>query len=270
MFKFIKLYLLTLVAYSISGCIPDEKIDVNLPYGEKAIMVEAYLTPDHPYQLLLTENNLLTEELIPRLVKNAQINISTEQGTINLPPLNDTYSSERYYYNYQSEELMHQTNNTIKLTIETPDGQTLSAYTETVRPITIRSASIKSWGVNILSDGYTEPKERYYALSVVFMRTDGSLITKTHKHFFDYSETDNKMLSFTILEENSARYDSARVELMHITKEFYEFNRTIEQAYSANVDNFTVPTPIEGNIYGGLGLFTYFTSDTIMLYKDVQ
>jgi hypothetical protein len=51
------------------------------------------------------------------------------------------------------------------------------------------------------------------------------------------------------------------ISLYHITKEFYNFTRSINDAKDANGNPFAQPSVIKSNINGGLGIFTGLSGD---------
>ncbi|MEH0154360.1 DUF4249 family protein [Limibacter armeniacum] len=234
---------------------PDEIINVDIPQGKKEIMVEAYIESDKPIKMLVTENNLLSEALYPVLISNAQVKVYSDTASVLLENTRDEYVEGKAYFNYQyGEAIGFKEGEVIHLDMITPDGQQITASAPVMSKSVIGEIEVAERLFSVKTKADSVPENRYFAL-------EGTLYAEPENHYFreifDFSVQENEIVTLTI--GHDVKIDSARVSLMHISKELYDFQRSARQAYSANIDNFTQPASVKGNVNGSLGIFTHYT-----------
>ena len=105
------------------------------------------------------------------------------------------------------------------------------------------------------------PDKRYYSLIVEGYK-DAEYTNK--RAYLDASAISDTLIPF-VEKGNFYKWESLKVKLFHITYENYLFQTSIKQALSANIDPFSVPAKIESNIEGGIGIFTYYTVDSLIV-----
>jgi hypothetical protein len=101
------------------------------------------------------------------------------------------------------------------------------------------------------------------ALSIQFNTTIKPEFAMENRWFFSDKLFNGQKLPLELLLESSQR-EVRHVQIAHITKEYYDYVRTLEkQAYR---DNFgIIPIPVANNIEQGMGLFAGYNSVTIKI-----
>lgn len=247
---------------AICGCMLDDKADIDIPIANQELMLEAYLTPGRNFELMLMESNTLSEDLSLLLNWRADINISFGRDTVHLLNILNFEKKSKRVFNYGSPILVSSDDGGYyQLIVLTESGKQISARTEIVEPISINDFKIDDYSCTVKFLNDSNSKKRYYSL-IIEGYIDYKFISK--RGYLDASGIDDTLISF-VEKGNFYKWESLKIKLFHITRENYLFQSSVNQALGANEDPFSVPSNIESNIQGGIGIFTYYTVDSLII-----
>ena len=253
---------LILITVSFASCTLNNKADLTFPTSSKNLMMECYLTPGKNFELRLMESNSFQEDLVLQLTWNAHVTISSEDNDIKLLNILNPNTHTKYIFNYGSPQVVPQTTNSnYSIQIETEDGEKLQATTSTVEFVPIKQIRQK---INEIYISFHVPKntpEKFFTIIAEGKFKDEN---QTIVEDFDGSNWEEEDITVS-LKGNFDDWESIKVKLLHITSQYYDFKKSIAGAYSANIDPFTVPTEMDSNVSGGLGIFTYYTVDSLII-----
>ncbi len=245
------------------GCSLSEDTDLLFPNFRDIYIVESYLTPGEPLKLALIKNNSFDKEGVLAPLWFADVFVSTSAKSFKL--LNNLHvgSENKYIFNYVNSKVINRDYiGEYKLVIVTDEGDTITSVTKTVSQVEILDYNVQDEMVEIT---HTNGRDSgYYMLSTE--KFQGNKLISSNSVFFDYSNIHLPKIKSVIINDYIS-YSLLVIKVFHITKENYEFQKSSQAAYVANIDPFSVPTRIDSNINGGVGVFTYYTSDEIRLTK---
>lgn len=244
------------------GCMLDDKADIDIPIANQELMLEAYLTPGRNFQLMLMESNTLNEDLSLLLNWRADIDISFGNDTVTLLNILNFEEYSKRVFNYGSPILVSSDDGDYyQLSVFTQLGKQISAQTEVVDPVSIKDYNVDDYSCTVSFFNDTNPDKRYYSLIIEGYK-DGKYIN--NRAYLDASGINETLVSF-VEKGNFYKWESLKIKLFHITRENFLFQNSVKQALSANEDPFSVPAKIESNIHGGIGIFTYYTVDSLVV-----
>jgi hypothetical protein len=272
-----KLLLLLLPALFLGGCNLENDIDLNLPLYDNQLVVECYLEPGKPYNLLLsrssgffdpfsTELDLFLNEI---LVDDAEVRIEHKGETYVLQPgiFFDFQSGK--LYNYQFAGIVPASfEEDFRLYILTADGLTIEAQTRMLPAVAIDSISIM-WD-----------ESDTLALALTHL-TDDPGQTNYYRRMLHQSSLDSAaMQDFTVtdrLAEDGALVfgsgyqfvegDTIINTIFHIDRAYYEFLKSVQNAVIAGSSPFGAPGKLVGNLEGdanAVGIFTGLSYDRVV------
>lgn len=244
------------------GCMLDDKADIDIPIANQELMLEAYLTPGRNFELMLMESNTLSEDLSLLLNWRADINISFGDNTVHLLNILNFEKESKRVFNYGSPILVSSDDGDYyQLSVLTESGKQISARTEIVDSISINDFKIDDYSCTVKFLNDSDPNKRYYSL-IIEGYIDGKYTSK--RAYLDASGIDDTLISF-VEKGNFYKWESLKIKLFHMTRENYLFQTSVNQALGANEDPFSVPSNIQSNIQGGIGIFTYYTVDSLIV-----
>jgi len=244
------------------GCMLDDEADIDIPIANQELMLEAYLTPGRNFELMLMESNTLSEDLSLLLNWRADIDISFGNDTVTLLNILNFEEGSKRVFNYGSPILVSSDDGDYyKLSVLTQSGKQISAQTEVVEPVFIKDCNIDDYSCTVSFLNDINPDKRYYSLIIEGYK-DAKHINK--RSYLDASGINDILVSL-VEKGNFYKWESLKIKLFHITRENYLFQKSVNQALGANKDPFAVPAKIESNIQGGIGVFTYYTVDSLIV-----
>lgn len=244
------------------SCALKEDADFDFPKSQNNLMVEAYLCPDNNYQLVLMESNNLSEELFLNLNWDAKVYIYKGDEKIRLLNILNKDDSSLYMYNYgapQDVPLLY--DGDFKLEIETSEGCRITGFTPTVTPILINEVKTADELIDVSFLNDIVKYQRYYLVVAEGICDDENVL---ESQYLDFSGMEAGMITAQLKGDFSS-WESVTIKLYHITKENFEFQESIIDAHSANQDPFTVPAKVRSNLEGAIGIFTYYTVDSLVV-----
>lgn len=277
----VKLTGLILVVLVLSACDSFQKnIEVDLPDYESELVVESYLRRGKPITVLLTKSSAYFGEVGLPQIPDAEVTINGYGHS--------SFSTELYYrsnvpfipgeyYNYQSDINLpfYGENSYYLLTIrDNKTGQVITGRTDfllspRIESIEARFRESDNKAFLLVKFQDVEPDKRnYYRLLVQKKLEDGKRKLVNDIKFEGNVKTNNQISIGTNYELEEG--DEAQVRLYHLSKEYYDFLRTMDNAKQSNQNPFAQPTPVKSTVDGGLGVFTFLAVDdrVLVVVKD--
>jgi hypothetical protein len=263
--------IIALLLFCLLSCKLDKTIEVVLPPYEPKTMVECYLEPGKAYKIFLTKSISYFDSLYP-IVQHAQITI-TYKGkvdTLKYRPMFDTTSSKFYLY-AANNVIPNEFDIPYTLKIIEQNGQEITGETSLFAPVKIDTIlytySNKASGNVSLQVKLTDnhQTEDYYRLLVNRNTLLGD--AKNSDDLYSDVNLQSTHLEFRV-EDRFDKNDTLIVTLAHISKELYDFSKSVKQAEKANGNPFVQPAAIKSNVTGNaLGIFAGYTysRDTIII-----
>lgn len=264
------------------SCNLTRDVNIDLPEYDRQPVVECYLEPGKPFQLLLTRSYAFFDEfgldsnfLQNTLLDGALVTISYDGHTDTLingifPELNPLK-----IYNYKSFSIVPATPGLqFDLNITLPDGTNITGQTVMLPPVPIDS-SVVGWN----------PEKDTLARVLTYI-TDNRQTQDYYRRILNYSTLDSVPEQDFVFSDRTSQepviafgtgYDLVEGDTVisavyHITKEYYDYVESVQLAVSGNINPFAQPSPIKSNVSGSgnpLGIFTClaFDRDTTVIAK---
>ncbi len=268
-------YMPGVLLFAFWGCNLEKEIEIKLPETEERYVVECYLQPGLPFNLLLSrtsgyfdpipEDNL--EFLDQLLVDGAEVRIKSANKVFTLQNQLAFNPITKKLFNYFSPELVPAgTGQVYDLEIITRDGEVLTATTRIMPVVKIDSVVIEFDDTDTLARVLTYftdiPDEHNYYRRMI---QHSSLDTVPDQDF----TADDRFVERTIVFGTSYDYgrgDTIINTIFHIEKAYFEFLESVQFAVSSNGNPFAQPSPIISNIQGPrvMGIFTGLSYDRVI------
>ncbi|HPT21548.1 MAG TPA: DUF4249 family protein [Bacteroidales bacterium] len=249
----------------ITGCVISDKIDIDIPEQSENLVIEGYLTPDNPMEITLIKNNLMDNELILQSIWNAKAYITDRKDTIDL--LNIFYSNKKrnILVNYRADSLPRVlAGNVLYLSVITKGNDTLTGSAPVLSPIKIENAVIEDNYLHLSQSITGGGFSGYLRVDMSAFRAD-SIYYKSSKTL-DLSDSKSLNIKLQVSDEIQES-DSLLVRTFHISKDYYSYIVSLNDAINAYFDPFLTPEEIKSNIRNGIGIFTYYTkADTVIIF----
>jgi hypothetical protein len=273
MHKFTNLFTIIILVFALSSC--EENISVDLPPYKSKIVVEGFISSGEKPYVLLSKNQgyfdpLDSSSLLNYTVKGALVIVS--DGLV-FDTLVEVDPSVGYYY--QAYKIIGIPGNTYNLFI-IAEGETLSAVTQIPIPVPLDSVWFKVQD-NLDSLGFAwahlnDPPQlgtsyRWLAKRIGkdddYIPPPGSVFDD--KFFnglsFDFAYNRGEIPNSTAEDDNNEesgyfkKGDVIAIKFCTIDRSHFDFWRTYDSQVSNYGNPFSSPTPIKGNIKGGLGIW---------------
>ncbi|MBC8152250.1 MAG: DUF4249 family protein [Bacteroidetes bacterium] len=253
------LYGLALLAGAgLAACQQD--IDVTLPPYTSKLVLECYLEDCQPVRLSLLESRSYLDISGLPLVDSALVVLSHRGRNDTIPNVPFVDRVTRKSYNYSSPvRIKADDDSPYTLTVRDKSGRTLTATTQFIRPVAIKSlspefnSSGKAYCLTTFDDN---PRQRnYYRLTQTRNRRVDTLTTDA---LLDDSFSDGEEINW------GSGYDyvpgdTIHATLYHCTEAYYKFLTTAQSARRANTNPFAASGEVISNVQGGLGVFATLT-----------
>jgi hypothetical protein len=261
---------LAVLAITVWSCNLEKEVDLDLPAYDRQPVVECYLEPGQPFNLLLSRSVSFFDPfpadstfLDQLLIDDATVSI--EHGGKLYPLSNGFFFNPLTlkFFNYGSTELVPQTFDTdFKLRITLADGKTISAMTQILRPVPIDSIVVQ-----FPSD---EPKDSL-ARVLTYLTDDASQVNfyrrQIHENNLRDSLPDQDFISTDRFVDNQvlafgtgydfAVGDTVYNTVYHISHDYFDYLESAFNASASNANPFGQPSTIVSNLGGdAIGIFT--------------
>lgn len=241
------------IMWFAGACSLSTDVDIKLPTQHSYYVVESILRKGRPIDLSLVQSVRMDDQLIYNFVWNAKVSVSYDGQSVPLMGFLFCRAEDNVMINYTSNVVApYETGKTIKLLIRT-DTAMLSASTVVPPSFRLKESKIEKGVIKIAVDGSEDFKNQYYSIVARFYKPDakfGQVSTLYNKS--ESGESDQ------LLELNTPNYayDSVWLSVKRIAPDYYRYLYSVDKAFDAYYDPFTIPMKISTNINGGLGVFT--------------
>ncbi|MEM9986025.1 MAG: DUF4249 domain-containing protein, partial [Bacteroidota bacterium] len=260
---------------------------------EPEVVVESYLRPGLPFAVILTKSVGFFDTLQLQYVRNATVVMEYGNASDTLAPLEISLESDLIgqvvdtallinfgplfgeslvVYASLGSVVPNRFDLTYRLTVITEEGDTLRSSTMVPPPVEFNSNSFRfnddSLAIFLTNfqDDHTQANF-YRRLLQQREERDSAWVTRTNQDFvLDDAIGGGDLITFgTGFEFEQG--DTLISTLYHITRDYWRFSETRDDAIAASLSPFAQPALIHTNIEGGQGLFAGFsvTSDTIVI-----
>lgn len=266
--KQILISILALIILFCGSCNSKREIDLKLPPYKSQYVVECYLVPGQKYKLLINESTGIENSVPLNPLVFAEVRIFHKNDTILLNefPIIDTV----YYkaYNYVSSRIVeYDTVNPYFLEIKPLNSdKVLRAQTQFIRRPKITELSQSSmngddYSLSLYVKDVDPSQTNYYFFNIVdsLSKYDFGHGPRNRSYLDDKLIINGKIGIFT-----SYKYglgETLIAKAYHLTKAHYDFLTSLEEARNANGNPFGRPTFVQGNVSGGVGIFTSMNYD---------
>lgn len=261
------IFLVGIFSILLMSCGLEQEVDLNLPIYETEMVVECYLEPGRPHQMLLTESAAFFDNPDVNLITDASVLIKYNDREVPLAfNLNFDNETGKVYTHRNGLPVPQDISGEISLEIDQPStGRQIRAVSKVMPPVEINLIQPRynpdSSRVLLLIGFADIPNERNYYRFVV---QKDSLTASPEVSFTlndDINDNGNIVLGTGFAFE---RGDTAFVTVYHIEKAYFDFLESRDAAISANGNPFGQPAAIRSNVQGGTGIFTNLIYDRRM------
>jgi hypothetical protein len=270
-----KFALILALLSTLVGCNLEKEVEIELPAYERQYVVECYLEPGKPYNLLLTKSSSYFDSIsldpaayLKDLLADKAVVTVTHDGVVH--ELKETLyldPATGKFANYASaDKVPLDTDKDFTLKIVTKEGKEINAVTKILPKVLIDSVVTEFQDtfarvLTYLTDN--QSTANYYRRTLNF----GSLDSIPLQDF----ATDDK-LATTAKFAFGTGYDYVKGDtifntIYHMSKEYFEFFRTINIAKASNGNIIAQPSTIKSNVKGSanpIGIFTGLSYDQKM------
>ncbi|HMQ59312.1 MAG TPA: DUF4249 domain-containing protein [Flavilitoribacter sp.] len=272
------LFLPIALAVMLAGCNLEKEVDIKLPETQERIVVECYLEPGAPINLLLTrssgyfdpipEDNLAF--LNQTLVNGATVVIRSETGESYTLDNNLVFNQfTKKIFNYSSHLVAPiERGKTYSLEITLENGDLITASTSILPVVPIDSVVVEFNDTDTLARVLTyltdRPNEDNYYRRMI---QHSSLDTIPDQDF----TTDDRFVEDVIVfgtPYDYGRGDTVINTIFHIEKAYFDFLESVQLAIASNGNPFAQPSPIISNVQGpnAMGIFTGLSYDRVVSF----
>lgn len=262
--KMIKIrYIFPLIIFLLFAC--EKVIEVDLNEVNPAIVIEANLT-NSPMSVEVKISKTGSYFGSGPVTKISNAGVILEDNLGNRFLLNEVEEGL-----YKSRDVYPQTDKSYKLTVEV-EGKTYEATSKLNPPVSIDSlTSIYYEGFAFLDAGYNvniyfgDPAEvkNYYRLKIYKneeLKSDFDDLIVFDDNLFDGNKLEIRPRN-TIFKLG----DTARIELISLDKNAYEYFKTFQEVISTNPGSAAPANPNSNFTNGALGYFSAYSSDEITI-----
>ena len=251
----------------------EKEIVVPQPLFTPQLVVECYLEPGEPYRLLLTEsvNYLNADTSLVPVIGNATVRIGYGGQLETLYPGLVIDTTNRKAYNYTlNQKVVDDPNAEYTLEVTDPKGRRVTGTTRFPSLVPLKEIT---WGFNEKEKAYLTVRfddppdtEDYYRFVVTRDNLAGEV--ETNFTLEDRFGTNNEITLGTGYEYEDG--DTLLVSLFHISKSYYDFLESANDAASSNGNPFAQPALVKSTVRGGIGVFAALVYDRkkIVVKKD--
>lgn len=257
-----------LIAF-LTSCDLEKVIEIDLPEYTPLLSVEWYIEPGQPFRMTLTESVSYFDSARLPIINDALVVISYNNVVDTLR--NGFLQDRNRLYNYFSNKIApSQVGTVFNMYIKDNKGREVRATT-TLLPVAPIDSLRLLWNqsdtlASVLTSILDNPNEKnYYRLFL--HKGDTRRRPASRRWLTDRSATNNRVTIGSRFEFKKG--DTVIATVYHLTKDYYDFINSSDDAEDANQSPFNPPSAIYSNIKGGIGIFTTVVADrdTLMIEK---
>ncbi|MCS7072973.1 MAG: DUF4249 domain-containing protein, partial [Bacteroidia bacterium] len=239
-------------------CELEKEVTVDLPAYKSQLVVEGYVEKDSIIRVSITESIGIFESLRPPIISDALVTVTWDNQTDTLSyyslfesnlfyPLGEYRSQRAVRSDYQGSFLLQIWHK----------NRYAKAETTIQPPVSIDTAFAQqtnngNYFINAIWKDPDRNKENYYR--IIFDNNKPDSLSN-----FPLSDRLSSTERTQVGGGNFEPGDTVVVRLYHIDFTYYNYLRTVRRAIVASGSPFLEPQPVDGNIQGGLGIFTGLT-----------
>jgi hypothetical protein len=267
--KWLSISIITFIAAVFCwSCNLEKEIEIDLPDYEPKTVVECYLEPGKPFQLLLTRSasyfapfDTNTSDLLQNLLVNgARVSISHAGKRYDLNNQLVIDQEAQKLYNYFNQELVPQDySDDFELNIEFQDGSTITGTTRILPVVPLDSIVVEFQEGDTLARVLTYftdiPDENNYYRRMLHQNSLDSLPMQ------DFT-LDDRVVEDAVVFGTGYEFavgDTIFNTLFHIDRTYFDFLESVNNAVLSNGNPFGQPSPINSKLEGtarSVGIFT--------------
>ncbi len=276
------LFLSLIAAPLLAGCNLQKDIDVPTPDYPTQLVVECYLVPGQPINLVVQRTQpfdapppISGDSLNPVintdfLAPDAVVTISGPRGaqTLTFSPALDTSSVHTRFFTHTSQVIFDgQPGEVFNIEITDSEGRRVTGSTTVLTPVPIDTVEV-SYDPNdefeqaqaALLTRYRDPASPGDAYQYLTNRVVRGRFDEQQSFEFDDLQI-NGQPSVAGSSYRFSQNDTIDVALNHISLAYLDFINSIDAAQGANGNPFAQPAGIKSTVQGGLGVFTSIATD---------
>ena len=267
--KHITLLALFVLGVSTHSCDFQQGLSREIIPAEQKYFVECYLKPGALYNLTATDVQPIFEDYILDYSLDFEVVIIDTDSVILARSL-FIDPETGFIYNYGSPRQLALDSEKVSLFVVAPNGDTLTADTEIPSQVVLESADYHD---NIIAATFLpseNSKENFYIAIVNYIKesldenNEPILVNDFDIQYIELGQA-NPSKEFGIYFENELFKISPDLQftLMRVTEENFNYQLSLENAKNSSADNITYPSPLEGNLENGVGIFTAYTEAVV-------
>lgn len=263
------LFLFGFFAVLLSACNLEREVELNLPVYESQLVVECYLEPGKPFNLLLSRSTPYFEPF-PTDPADFVSDLLEDSATVRIEHRGEVYELENglffdfetsKFFNYGNDELVPEDFDAdFQLFITTRDGRSIEATTRLIPVVPIDSVVVQFDEQDSLARVLTyfsdEPSTANFYRRVLHEESLDSTATQ------DFLTNDGFLESTQVVFGTGFSYERGDVlinTLYHMDRAYYDFWQSVQLAISSNGNPFGQPGTIASNLRGDTNAFGIFT-----------
>jgi Domain of unknown function (DUF4249) len=261
---------LFLLTAFLTSCDLEKVIEIDLPEYTNQLSVEWYIEAGKPFRMTLTESVSYFDSARLPIINDALVVISYNGISDTLR--NGFLQDSTRFYNYFSNKIApNQVGTVFNMYIKDKKGREVRAVT-TLLPIAQLDSLRLLWNksdtlASVLTSIQDNPNEKnYYRLFL--HKGDTRRRPESRRWLTDQTATNNRLTIGSRFE--FVKGDTVIATVYHLTKDYYDFINSSDDAEDANQSPFDPPSAIFSNIRGGgIGIFTTIVADrdTLIIKK---
>ena len=257
---------ISILTLSLTACDLEKVVDIALPEYTPQLSVEWYIEAGKPFRMTLTESVSYFDSARLPIINGALVVVSYNGISDTLR--NVFLQDSNRFYNYASNKIApSQVGTVFKMSIKEKNGRECSATT-TLLPIAKIDSLRLLWDksdtlASVLTTIIDDPAQKNYYRRFIH-KGDTRRRPENRTWFTDLTATNNRVSIGG--RYNFKRGDTAIVTVYHLSKEYYDFINSSDDAEDANGSPFEQPSAITTNIEGGIGIFTTIVADRDTLF----
>jgi hypothetical protein len=256
LYKITIVLVITLIGLILNACNFQSNVEVVLPPYDNKLAVEGYIEPGKPIKILVTETKSFFDPIGIPEVRNATVIVASKG-------ISDTliyaYSSENdKIWNFYSDRIIDTAaGNTYTITVQDDKGRKVSASDNIPQE------------PEILSYTYDFNETDNVAMKIVLAKTDEPAYYRVLYHndsiigapvqsylFEDFTRRNPQTGNIEIKTPYRwRRGEVCVVRIFKLSKAYFSFLNSVEQAKSINGNPFVQPTQVISNVKDGFGIF---------------
>ncbi len=271
--NYLKILIITIVSFSIVSCDLTKEVEVELPDYEGRLLVECYLEPGEPMNLVLTRTSPYFDPF-PSTSLDFLNGILEDEAFVTITHKGQEYELEntlsfnpatQKIFNYKNSTLVPEDyENDFELSISTAGGETITASTRIIEPTPIDSVVTEFAPNDTL------------ARILVYLTNDQAIDNYYRRTLHESSLDSIPSMTFPVDDRAAedvivfgtffsyAEGDTIINTIYSIDEDYFDFLSSINFAIQSNGNPFAQPSPIVSNVEGtanAIGIFTGLSYD---------